>query len=189
MKRITVLTFLCLLTAGLNTAFAQQRQRVEPISRTTTTTTRSTDAFIPQGSVMLGGSAGFVTQSADGNSYYVFSFAPNVGYFVVDNFAIGTSVSIVKIKDVDPSFGFGPFLRYYLNMGVFAQAKYEFLSSPSFGNNNITGSSAGVGLGYAAFLNRSVSIEPLVFYNRHFGDLGDYNEFGIQIGVNAYIGR
>ncbi len=189
MKKIAVFLFAVMLFSVANTAFAQQRQKVEPINKPTQKTAKSSsDALIPQGSMMLGGSAGFTMQAADGNDFYIISFAPQFGYFVVDNLAIGAAVSVTKMKDIDPSFGIGPFVRYYLNNGLFGQVRYEFQSMPGI-LDNVTGSAAGIGIGYAAFLNNSISIEPVLFYNRHFGDLGEFNEFGLQVGVSAYLGR
>ena len=120
MKKIAVFLFAVMLFSVANTAFAQQRQKVEPINKPTQKTAKSSsDALIPQGSMMLGGSAGFTMQAADGNDFYIISFAPQFGYFVVDNLAIGAAVSVTKMKDIDPSFGIGPFVRYYLNNGLF----------------------------------------------------------------------
>lgn len=189
MKKFAVFIMLLLLATGLNNSFAQPKQRVEPVKRNTTTTTKSSDALIPQGSAMIGGAISFVSTSEDGESFYIFTFAPMGGYFVIDNLALGTTIEILKIDDGDPFLGFGPFVRYYLNMGLFVQGKYQFQSQPGILDDRVTGSAAGPAIGYAAFLNDHVSIEPMVYYNRHFGDLGEYSEFGFQIGVNAYLGR
>ena len=77
MKKIAVFLFAVMLFSVANTAFAQQRQKVEPINKPTQKTAKSSsDALIPQGSMMLGGSAGFTMQAADGNDFYIISFAP-----------------------------------------------------------------------------------------------------------------
>lgn len=188
MKKFAVFIILVLVATGLNSSFAQQKQRVEPIKRNTTTATKSSDALIPQGAAMIGGSISFVSTIQDGESSYIFTLAPAGGYFVIDNLALGTSIELIQIEGGDPIFGFGPFVRYYLNMGLFVQGKYQF-QSLSFFDERVTGSAAGAAIGYAAFLNNHVSIEPMVYYNRHFGDLGEFNEIGLQIGVNAYLGR
>ncbi|QQS28023.1 MAG: hypothetical protein IPM47_14240 [Sphingobacteriales bacterium] len=189
MKKVAVLMFVLFCFLAFENTYAQQRQRVEPINKTTQKTVKSSSgALVPQGSMLIGGTAGFVMMAEDGNNSYILSLAPQFGYFILNNFALGALVSVNKMKDIDPSFGIGPFVRGYLNNGLFGQAKYEFQSVPAI-LDNVTGSAAGVGVGYAAFLNDAVSIEPILFYNRHFGDLGEFNEFGVQIGVSAYLGR
>lgn len=189
MKKLLVFTMLILFAVIFNDVFAQQKQRVEPIKRNTTATTKSSDALIPQGAAMIGGAVSFVSTIQDSENSYIFTLAPVAGYFVIDNLALGTSIELMKIKDVDPIFGFGPFVRYYLNMGLFVQGKFQFQSQPGILDERVTGFAAGPAIGYAAFLNNHVSIEPMVYYNRHFGDLGEFNEIGLQIGVNAYLGR
>ena len=78
------------------------------------------------------------------------------------------------------TFGIGPFARYYLDMGLFAQAGMNYQKIGDYSYTRF-----GVGVGYAAFLNDAVSIEPLASAN--FGD-GGFG-FNMQVGVTAYLNR
>jgi hypothetical protein len=102
----------------------------------------STQAQTEKGKFMLGGNVGFNTTKVDGanKSDLSFSVIPSVGYFVSDNFAIGTGVGYAYDKAVsksllNQSFEVAPFGRYYV--GLSDQFKFfGQLSVPmSFGNN------------------------------------------------------
>ena len=42
-------------------------------------------------------------------------------------------------------------------------------------------------LGYAFFLNRTVTIEPELYYNQSLKDHSDYSGFGLRIGFGIYF--
>lgn len=102
----------------------------------------STQAQTEKGKFMLGGNVGFNTSKVDGanKSDLSFKVIPSVGYFVSDNFAIGTGVGYAYNKAVsksllNQSFEVAPFGRYYV--GLSDQFKFfGQLSVPmAFGNN------------------------------------------------------
>lgn len=112
------------------------------------------------GNMMIGGSVGFSSVAREGgsvNDASSFTFSPSFGYFISDNLAIGTSLTVSSsrtgtgsAKTVNSSFGLGPFARYYKftgneNFAIFGQAGLSFASGktdPAFGNvtknNSIT---------------------------------------------------
>jgi outer membrane protein len=79
------------------------------------------------GNMMLGGGFDFASTSRQGNSQNNSSevnFYPSFGYFVGDNFAVGLSLQVGSSRtgngdqrNVTNSFGFGPFVRYYIPTG------------------------------------------------------------------------
>jgi hypothetical protein len=101
----------------------------------------STQAQTEKGKILLGGSVGFSTSKADGakKSDFSFNVAPSAGYFISDNFAIGTGLGYKYEKAVNAgylhqAFEVAPFGRYYV--GISDQFKFfGQLSVPmSFGN-------------------------------------------------------
>jgi outer membrane protein len=114
---------------------------------TTTLTYGQTSA----GNMMVGGGISFSSSSREGgsaNDASSFTFSPDFGYFISDNFAIGASVSLGSsrqgtgvAKTTSNSFGIGPFARYYLftsneQFGFFGQARLDFQTGrtdPAFG--------------------------------------------------------
>jgi hypothetical protein len=133
-----------------------------------------------------------------------------LGYFLINHFAIGlkteillssykttsdlTSSTIWDIKDRNMLIG--PFLRYYTQPGIF------FECSGGLGIlNDVTNNSSfklktynySAGIGYSLFLNRNISIEPLLKYNFfHKKDLEDVEDvssmkLSFSIGFQIYL--
>lgn len=116
------------------------------------TATTFVEAQTSAGNMMLGGAISFGSYSREGgsiNDYSAFSFSPSFGYFLSDNLAVGTSLTISTeregtgaAKQTSNSFGIGPFARYYKyssneNFAFFAQAGLSFAAGktdPPVGN-------------------------------------------------------
>lgn len=101
----------------------------------------STQAQTEKGRIMLGGGVGFNSTKVEGasKSDLRFNVIPSAGYFISDNFAIGTGVGYnynkqVSEKNLTQSFEVSPFGRYYV--GLSDQFKFfGQLSVPmAFGN-------------------------------------------------------
>lgn len=45
----------------------------------------------------------------------------------------------------------------------------------------------GIEVGYAFFLNRTVTIEPAVYYDQSFKNHSDFSKIGLRIGVGVYL--
>lgn len=109
-----------------------------------------------------------------------FGLSPTVGYFVIDNVAVGAmlNVSTGKTKyetggyeSSSSSMSIGPFVRYYLPAAIFFQGHATFGSAKSESNFTTPGSENktgvfrwGLAAGYAWFLNDYVALEPMVGY-------------------------
>lgn len=149
----------------------------------------SSFAQIEQGTLMVGGSFGadFETNKSkyDGNTYtnakYVnLSFDPQVGYFVINNLALGggIGVSTSSYKDDDSNdktvtheFTLQPMVRYYLDPGIFFQGKVMFggakdkvTDDGGTDEYNYAVNGWSLSAGYAFFLNNTVAIEPQLGY-------------------------
>jgi hypothetical protein len=68
--------------------------------------------FMNKGALGIGGSASIDVDP------FVLQLSPNAAYYIIDNLGVGGEVSLTA-ADGYTSFGIGPFVRYYLNMGVF----------------------------------------------------------------------
>jgi hypothetical protein len=88
--------------------------------------------------------------------------------------------------------GFGLFSRYYVNGKIFFGAGYTSnrvkIDLGSFGEGKATINAVPLEVGYAAFLNPNVSIEPSIGYTIFSGD-GDGSAFGINVGFGIYLNR
>jgi len=152
---------------------------------------------LSKGNFVIGTTMGFSTSDSkvslestnsnaegDGPSATQISFAPNIGYFVVENFALGIgmdytfgSVKEPNLDEVtDSDLLFGPFFRYYIptdnDAAFFFQTDFGFGSSS---DQQYIGTSIqsidsnifaiGAGPGFTIFSNNAIGVEALFKYN------------------------
>lgn len=175
-----------------------------------------------QGRYLAGGSLSFSTltgkQKTDNatNTYghqTNFSLAPDIGYFVIDKLAVGASLNLSTStskgdgsddsKHTETDFTLTPFVRYYLDQGIFFQGQVGFGSGSSKdkndGSNTTVTTKHGVfnwalAAGYAYFLNDNVALEPTVGYGASTNNYKnpDYKDIRsglfINIGLQVYLG-
>ncbi len=142
------------------------------------------------GTILAGGDMSFSrTNSEDtNNDFTTFRFAPRGAYFVLDHLAIGGIIRYTWLKpdDFDAStvIGIGPSARYYLEQGFFGELSLLYENG-----NNIDGRGVfGLGIGYAAFLNDHVAVEPALNYIAVFGeDIQNRTTIGLFVGFQVYL--
>lgn len=175
MKKLTTTLFFVALTMSvLNTLSAQANK----------------------GAWMLGGSISFDSDKHkdDDGALTTLSIEPNVGYYIIDNLAIGLGVGYESIKydgdNLATSSSIQPWARYYVYNGLFAQVGYEILSEKALEDDAVKGGRINIGVGYSWWLNNSLAIEPSIRYGIGSGDLReDVSTFGLRIGIQGFIGR
>ena len=175
-------------------------------------------AKIKHGSLMLGGnlqgSYQFTSSELSRTGQQVngrridFNLRSKNGYFVREDFVVGLDLSVLhqsnKITDVSDSerearretfVMAGPFLRYYMLNGIFGElTMLAGLHNFNDVNQKYKALEGGVGLGYAIFLNKQFSLEPLLsmrYFRKVDRDGRAYSEFGpmIGFGLQAYLLR
>lgn len=137
--------------------------------------TTCANAQTSAGSMMVGGGIEFTSVSYEGgnaNDYNEVTFSPAFGYFINDNLAIGTSLTLNSgrsgtgaNKTIRSAFGLGPFVRYYKftsneSFAFFGQAVLSFetgKTDPATGG--VTKNSA---------IQFSVSPGAAYFFNEHW---------------------
>jgi hypothetical protein len=153
--------------------------------------------LLNKGNFMMGSTVGFSTadskvthsinnnkEEGEGPSSIQINFAPKVGYFIVDNFALGIGLdytfSTVREPNTDRTNDsdllFGPYARYYLpvgnDMSFFFEADFGFGTSSDqqyIGgdkqsiNTNIF--AVGAGPGFTILSTADIGIEALLKYN------------------------
>ncbi len=152
----------------------------------------SIQAQTDKGRIFLGvGSvAGFSSSSIDGIDDNSNSFSVNLtgGLFVIDNLLAGANVGFGTSSFMDfnsTSFSFRPFARYYMN-NFFAGAGLG-LASTDTDDVRVSGTRIGLELGYAAFLNDHISIEPVLSYSLGGGDFDGNNQLSLSVGLGIYL--
>ncbi len=157
-----------------------------------------------KGQIMVGGNAGFSTQSEDDFKTSSIRFAPNVGYFFINNFAGGlrlnmsnTNTTMGDIDTKSSSMMVSPFLRYYFlpatqKMNVFADASYGFGQAKY--DNEITetktkSNAYSISAGPAFFLTPNTALELMLSYTSTKIENQDdrTNVIGFGIGFQIHL--
>ncbi|WP_129714992.1 outer membrane beta-barrel protein [Pedobacter sp. SYP-B3415] len=124
------------------------------------------NAQTEQGKIILGGNVGFNSTKAEGapKSNVSFQVVPSVGYFIDNNFAIGTGVGYTYSKEIaeteDQAFVVAPFARYYTDLS----GQFKFfgqLSVPmAFGSSKDVNAAGDVGAKLGTTTNIGVALSP-----------------------------
>jgi hypothetical protein len=160
-----------------------------------------------------GGSAnffqiGFSTISSSGSSEKAttFNLSPRIGYFFVQNLALGLDINYSLLsygtgsnKETNSIFGLGPFIRYYISpkkvapfveaAASFGSSSYKYDDTPA-SKTNLTSFLGGIGL--AILLGDKFSFDIMGGYvsttmkeNSSKSTLGT---IGFKIGFHTYLG-
>ena len=119
------------------------------------------------------------------------SLSPGVGYFIIDNLAIGinTNFSITSQGGYGVySLGLGPYARYYFKNGLFLNGELGYDLLHGLKNNGTKQKEYSIipGIGYAIFLNPKVSFEPSINY-RHVNGPDSNSRDGVFLELKFNI--
>ena len=187
--------------------FKLMSKTLKTIAITLLLCTISANAQITKGNWMVGGTGNLTsyenksTQNGNdiGDKGYVISISPNIGYFIINKLAVGTTMSFAYTnsnKYENLGYGFGPFVRYYFlkedkRINLFAHANYSFGEYKS--GSNITGSNVyRFKAGPAVFFNKNIGMEVTLDYNSSKlklsgSDSSTYNAFQISLGLQIHL--
>ncbi|WP_417237025.1 hypothetical protein [Bizionia paragorgiae] len=169
----------------------------------------TTNAQITKGNWLVGGNASFSYQKTepkndntsgttinyDGVGSYIIHLEPNIGYFIYDKFAVGTSFSlrgaateISKFNFDSMNLGINPFVRYYFlnlenNYNLFFEPSYYQFISNSLGNSN----GFGLKTGFIFFLNSSVGVETVIKYSKYTNNQFKNNSIQLGFGLQIHL--
>lgn len=157
----------------------------------------ATSAQISKGAILVGGSSnlGFTSYNEDAGDYSQFNIDVKGGYFIMDNLAVGLNLGYSSADFGDSgkktNTGFGVFGRYYFNGKIFGgvgfnSVKVKFESDSL--DSESTVSVIPIEIGYAAFLNDAIAIEPALNYSIYGSD-GDGASFGVNVGITVFLNR
>lgn len=137
---------------------------------------------IEKGDWMFGGSAFLSSSKFDiaTERSTSFTIAPNVGYFLTKDLALGLDLSYGRLDKKD-FIEANPFARYYYK-NTFAQAKYITRNS---GEGAFSQTGFDVSLGRAFFLKPNVSFEPELYFRKIKGSQA-HSDYGLRLGFQFY---
>ena len=74
--------------------------------------------------------------------------------------------------------------RYYIiQNGLYLGVNAKLIHA----NHNYNDLMPGIEVGYAFFLNKSITIEPAIYYDQSFKRHSDYSKIGLKIGLGVYL--
>lgn len=121
----------------------------------------------------------------NGNDKTSFGVEAKAGYLFMDNLmALGmVSFNHDGSDTVADHFSFGIGGRYYIiQNGLYLGVNGKFIHA----NHDYNDVMPGAEVGYAFFINRSVTIEPAVYYDHSFKN-SDYSTVGFKVGLGIYL--
>ncbi len=123
----------------------------------------------------------------NGTSDLSLGFQAKGGYLVEDNLMVLGTLGYNHIGGDDKTpdrFSIGAQGRYYIiqngiYLGVGATYKH--------GNHNYNDFMPSVEVGYAFFINRTITIEPALYYEQSIKDHSKYSNVGLRLGLGIYL--
>ncbi len=183
MKRKTILVIVTLFVALASQA---QYHRSDFY---TASDNRSSETPFLKDKLYMGASLSGLNLTYNGTSDLSLGFNLQTGYFLMDNIMVLGNMGYNHIGGDDPSpdvFSIGVGGRYYIEQnGIFLGlgAKYKHA------NHNYNDVMPSVEIGYALFLNRTVTLEPAIYYEQSFTSHSKYSNVGLRVGFGIYFER
>jgi len=181
-------TFLCIFTKNKT-----MKKKIIALVGMIALSTSSLFSQIEQGTVMLGGDAYFNYSFPSGvKASSTLNISPIVGFFIVDNMAIGATMTFNSIKG-GSNFLIAPFMRAYYKDNFYGQLQvgYGRSSFDVAGNTTTTsGLNTELDLGYTIFLTDNIALDPALYYNFYTsGSKYGGSNLGMKIGFQLFLNR
>ncbi|MBP0904746.1 outer membrane beta-barrel protein [Mariniflexile gromovii] len=162
------------------------------------TTVLTVNAQITEGNWMVGGTGNFYSSQLKDNNMTSngigLELRPNLGFFIIDKFALGVTPLFVYTKAQDGnsaiSYGIGPYVRYYFlkpenRVNVLTHVGYTFYGND---NSNEKNTALDFKAGPVLFFNSSVALEMTLNYNLNkFATSTKYNIFSLGLGFQIHL--
>ena len=141
------------------------------------------DTPFAEGKVFLGSSLSGLNLGYTDNEKWKMNFSVKAGYMLIDNWLVSVQAGYDYLQEGNNAFTVGGGLRYYIeDNGLFLGAGGNYVHHWHTYDDFLPT----VQLGYSFFLNRTVTIEPEIYYNQSIQDQ-KYSGLGFRIGVGIYF--
>lgn len=147
-------------------------------------TVSTADAQFEKGKVYANASLSGLGLSYNGSEKGSFGLQGKGGILLADNLMVLAAVEYEKRNDMPATYAFGAYGRYYIiQNGLYLGAGVKALRATDKHKDFLPG----IQLGYAFYLNGSVTIEPEIYYDQSFKRHSDYSTIGFRVGVGVYL--
>jgi hypothetical protein len=117
------------------------------------------------------------------NEKWNLGLSAKCGYLFEDDWMVTANMGYDYRHYGENAFSAGAGLRYYFeDNGIYLGAGANYVHQHGYDDYMPT-----LQVGYAFFLNRTVTIEPELYYNQSLKSHSDYSGFGLRIGIGIYF--
>ncbi len=142
----------------------------------------SANAQFEQGKVYVNANLSGFDFSHNGLMGSHFDIGAKGGYLISDNFSLLADINYTYYKDQFDKFNVGAGARYHISQnGLYLGAGVNLMV---FEGTDVAPS---VNVGYTFFLNKTVTIEPELYYRQSLVNHDDYSTVGFRIGIGIYF--
>lgn len=144
------------------------------------------NAQFEEGKVYVGGSLTGLNMKYTGSEKFSIGTQVQAGYFVADDLMLLGQFNYEHSgkKEIADKFSVGVGGRYYIEQnGIYLGVNCKYVHAGKKFNDFMPG----VEVGYAYFLNNSVTVEPAIYYDQSFKNHKDFSTIGLKIGVGIYL--
>lgn len=163
---------------------------------------------ITKGNWLVGGNINFSSLSAEseagtkGTTSFAIQIAPDVGYFIANNFAAGLKITFGKqgykatgtsIYSTYTDADFGPFIRYYFlpvdkQLNILLEGSYQHGFTKG-DYNRVSKNTFSFDIGPVVYFNTSVGLEFLIGYStcKYVGFSGNNNTIQAGLGLHVHL--
>ena len=146
--------------------------------------TLSAHAQFEQGKTYLGASLTGLDLNYRGSTDFSLGVNAKVGYFFADNLMAYAQAGLQHQGSPERNAVMaGAGGRYYIEQnGIYLGVNGKFVH-----DKNYNDFMPGLELGYAFFINRTLTIEPAIYYDQSFKNHSDYSTVGLRIGIGINL--
>jgi len=146
----------------------------------------SSHAQFEQGKHYIGASLTGLSLSYSGTEELNLGLEAKGGYLVADDWMLTAQASYQHsgVDGVYDRVSVGVGGRYYVvQNGLYVGLNAKLVHAQKKYNDLMPG----LEIGYAFFINRSVTIEPAVYYDQSLKNHSDYSTVGLRVGIGVYL--
>lgn len=117
-----------------------------------------------------------------------FGIQAHGGYFIDDCFSVVGTAGIDIRNNSFREMTLGAGGRYYIDQnGVFIGAGLQFVHGRRADDSHYNDFMPYGEIGYAFFVNQSITIEPSIYYRQSLKDHSEFSKIGLKIGLGFYF--
>ena len=141
------------------------------------------NAQFEQGKKYIGASLSSFNLSYSGSEKGHMGLRAKGGYLLMDNIMATGQLTYDTQTDISDCISIGAGGRYYIvQNGIYLGAGVNYKHADGYDDLLPT-----VQVGYAFFINGSVTIEPEIYYEQSFKNHKDFSKVGFRIGLGIYL--